>query len=63
MTKEKTQSLQRYVQALKDRLTAPVPAKHKSHPESYHNFLRNEIEFTTNTLEAAKAEAMGAAAK
>lgn len=57
MTKEKLESLNKYLNGLKDRLnTIQIPKKHKDRPESYHTFLKHEIETVSASLEAAKLE-------
>ena len=44
MTKaERLKKAQIYLDKQKDRLVAPVPKKHVSHPESFREYLRNEI--------------------
>lgn len=39
----KADVLQRYVDDLSGRLTAPVPAKHAGAPEAYREYIRREI--------------------
>jgi hypothetical protein len=56
MTKEKLISLQKYLTDLSNRLTAPVPEKHKDSEATYRYFLRNEIRMVNAKLEAAKLE-------
>ncbi len=51
MTKDKKISLQKYVLDLTNKLSAPTPAKHKDHPETYKNFLRREISIVSKQLE------------
>lgn len=44
MSKEKATKLQKYCDSIKSRLEAPLPEKHKSNPETYRAFLKNEFE-------------------
>lgn len=57
MTKEKLASLNKYAQELKNKLTSPVPSKHKNREQSYKNFLTHELAMVNSKLEAAKLEA------
>jgi hypothetical protein len=54
MKLEKEKSLKKYLESLKDRLSAKVPEKHESHPKSYKQFLEREIEIVESTLKKAK---------
>lgn len=56
MSKEKANSLTKYLNELKNKLTSDTPAKHKHREKSYRNFLNNEIKNTTAALEAIKLE-------
>jgi hypothetical protein len=56
MTKEKLKSLKTYKALLESRLAGPVPAKHVGHPESFKQFLRNELATVTVKLEDAKLD-------
>lgn len=63
MTKEKLASLNKYAQDLKNKLSSPVPAKHKNRPQSYKNFLTHELSLVNSKLEAAKLEAVSSEGK
>ncbi len=39
---------------LEGKLTSKVPVKHKDHPETYKNFLKNELEIVNNTISKMK---------
>lgn len=54
MNKDRLNSLLKYATGLKDRLDAPIPEKHKGHPESYKNFLKHEISLAERKIEALK---------
>lgn len=54
MTKEKLKSLINYKTQMQDRLTGTIPEKHKDHPKTYHEFLRNEIKKIEITINTAK---------
>lgn len=41
---DRATDLVRYVDGLKIRLSAPVPAKHAANPDSYREYLRREID-------------------
>lgn len=56
MNKDKLVKLKVYISSLKDRLAAPTPEKHKLHPESFKQFLRNEIATAEAKIEATKLE-------
>jgi len=56
MLKEKLISLTNYLNQLKFRLELPTPPKHKDHPESFRNFLKNEIRIINDVLEAERLE-------
>jgi hypothetical protein len=56
MNKEKMIALSKYIESLKDRLTAVVPEKHKGHVKTYHDFLKNEIKMTSDKLEKERLE-------
>lgn len=53
MTKEKLQSLKKYISDLKSKLESPLPEKHKGHKHTYHEFLNNEIKKTQAKIEEA----------
>lgn len=60
MTKEKLVSLTRYLDNLTSRLQdTTIPAKHINRVESYHNYLKHEIDMVKSKLEAAKLEGNG----
>ena len=63
MTKEKLISLNKYVSDLQNRLSSPVPAKHKDHPETYKDFLKHEIKMVTDKLEQVRLEGVTEAPK
>lgn len=54
MSKEKIESLTRYVNDMKNRLTGAVPEKRKGHEESYYKFLNLEITKANRTLDKLK---------
>ncbi len=56
LTKDKLVSLTKYLEHLKDRLKAPTPPKHANHPDTFRNFLNNEISIVTKQLDAAKLD-------
>lgn len=58
MNKDQLAKLKVYVSSLKDRLSAPTPEKHKLHPETFKQFLRNEIATAESKIEAARLEAV-----
>lgn len=59
LTKEKVVSLTKYQSQLKDRLSAPIPEKHKDSPKTYKQFLERELKTVTAQLEAHRLEASG----
>jgi hypothetical protein len=59
MNKEKLKSLQKYLDNLNNRLTAPLPEKHKAHPAPYLRFLRVEIDTLVKQIDAAKMDIGG----
>lgn len=60
MTKEKKLSLEKYKTDLTDKLKSGfVGAKHTNHPESYKNFLKNELRLVTAKLEEEKLANQG----
>lgn len=56
MTKEQLISLNKYLTDLTYKLEAPVPPKHSTHPTTYHQFLRREIEAVRTKIESAKEQ-------
>lgn len=57
MTKEKLVSLTKYKNELTEKLrSGEVPIKHVDHPNSYINFLKNELKIVTAKLEEAALE-------
>lgn len=56
MNKEKLISLNKYLQELANRLASPVTKKHDRHPETYKQFLKNEISSVQKKLDDAKLE-------
>lgn len=59
INKDKVNSLTKYAAGLRDKLAAKeVPVKHKDNPESYKNFLRNELKAVERTLNDAKEAAL-----
>lgn len=56
MTKEKLASLTAHMNKAIDNLNGPVPEKHAKHPDSYHNFLRSEIETIKKLLEEIRLQ-------
>lgn len=58
MTKEKKESLTKYAQELKNKLTSPVPTKHVNNPHTYKQFLTRELEIVTVALNKEKLEAV-----
>jgi hypothetical protein len=59
MNNEKLITLSKYLEDLKNRLSGAVPPKHANHPETYKNFLRNEISAANKKLEEIKLSAAG----
>jgi len=58
MKKEKIVSLEKYLDHLKSRLKDEVPPKHKKHPNTFKQFLNNEIRIVSAALEKAKLESV-----
>lgn len=58
MNNEKFISLTKYLDSLVNRLEAPIPEKHKTHPEAYKQFLKGEISMVKVKLELAKLEGL-----
>ena len=54
MEKEKVVSLTKYLGTLTDRLSAPIPEKHKDRPKEYLEYLTREIARTKETLTQGK---------
>lgn len=54
MSKQKILNLTKYVSDMKNRLTAPLPEKHKDHEKEYKQFLNNEVQMANGKLEALK---------
>lgn len=59
MNKEKLMSLIKYQTQLKDRLVSDIPAKHTRRPDSFKQFLKNELETVSVKIEAAKLQLGG----
>ena len=55
MSKEKLNSLNKYSQDLKNKLTSITPEKHKDHPDTYKNFLERELSQTSKKIEELMA--------
>lgn len=53
---EKIQSLTKYVEEHKARLTAPVSEKHAAHPEAHKAYLALEIKKAEKTIEKLKSK-------
>lgn len=58
MSKEKLAKLNKFAAVLKDRLSSPVPEKHKGHPESFRLMLNRELETVNKQIAEAKLEGM-----
>lgn len=56
MTKERIQELTRYKEFIKNRLEAPIPDKHKDHPNEFRAYLTNELRMVTAKLTEAKLQ-------
>lgn len=56
MTKEKIQSLNKYAEQLKSRLTDPLPIKHSNRLEAYRQHLKRELDDVSKKLAEAKLE-------
>lgn len=54
MTKEKLQSLSKYVADMEARLASPVPKKWEHAPDAYKAFLKNEIRLHKNKIDSEK---------
>jgi len=54
LSKEKTQSLTKYLNDLKNKQTLPTPLKHKDHPEQYKGFLKRELSAVQKKLDGDK---------
>lgn len=52
--KEKLVRLQRYLDQLTNRLSSPVPDKHKDHPVEFKHFLTNEVRLVKLKIEGMK---------
>lgn len=52
MSQDKIKKLNIYVSRLKDKLTSPIPEKHRNHPIDYINFLNKEIETHTAKIKS-----------
>jgi hypothetical protein len=61
MTKEKMQTLSKYVEDCQNKLAAPIPEKQKKRETQYREYLRREISQTKAQLDAAKMEGPSAA--
>jgi hypothetical protein len=59
MTKDKFESLTKYLAKLTDRLSSPIPEKHKNNPDTFKSFLNREIRVVKEQLEQAKLEGAG----
>lgn len=53
MTKEKMDSLKKYILEMKGKLEAALLEKHKDHKKSYHEFLISEIRKTQYKIDEA----------
>ena len=53
MTREKIESLKKYIAHLQSKLEEPVPEKHENHRITYHEFLRLEIKKTKAKIDEA----------
>ena len=51
---DRATDLTKYVESLKSRLASPVSTKHASNPESYHAFLRKEINLHSQKIESLR---------
>ena len=54
MSKEKVLRLTKYLTEMKDKLSNPIPSKHKDHPDNYKRFLNSEISTTSAKIDALK---------
>lgn len=54
MSKEKLIKQNKYAEELKNKLSAPTPAKHVGNPESYKLFLQRELAAATKKIDSLK---------
>lgn len=54
MSKESIKKLQIYVETMKARLSAPIPAKYVANPAPYKAWLQLEIDRHTKKIESLK---------
>lgn len=54
MNDKKLKSLIEHLNKLKIKASEEVPAKHRSHPETYKAFLRKEITSTEKAIDAGR---------
>lgn len=63
MTKEKIQSITKYVSDIKNRLSSPTPGKWAHAPEAYKTYLERELRLSNKKLDDAKMGTDGKGAK
>lgn len=56
MAKEKLVSLMKYKQDLVNKLSSPIPEKHKNRPKQYEQYLKNEIEAVDRCITKAATD-------
>lgn len=63
MTKEKLLSLVKYAEGIKNKLSSPLPEKHKGYPTQYKQFLNRELASVNSKIESMKLAGVDAPAK
>lgn len=54
MNKETFKRLTTYKAKIQDMMSAPIPEKHKGHPETYKAYLQKELDFVNILIEKAR---------
>ena len=52
----KVQSLEKYLQEMNNKLSSPIPERHKHNPRTYVDFLSHEIKMTKAKIDNLKVE-------
>lgn len=53
-SKQRIESLSKYISDLKNKLDSPIPEKHKERASSYYDYLESEIRKASTALESLR---------
>lgn len=54
MSDDKLKRLLKYKEDVEQKLSSPIPPKHVQHPDTYKQFLRNELATTESSINKLK---------